>query len=351
MNHEARVNVKPRRQGFGSLKRPLIGLLAVIALIVSGWVWWQISRPLPLSAPSIELAIEPGTKPKAIARDWVEAGVQVPPWMLYEWFRWSGRSTAIRAGNYELTAGMSTRDLLRMMVRGDERLSTVRLIEGWNFRQFRAELARAPGLKNTIADMSDQAVMTALGEPGQAPEGRFFPDTYTFSKGSTDMAVLKRAYREMQIQLSEAWGRRAADTPLKSPDEALILASIIEKETARAADRGLVAGVFANRLRIGMPLQTDPTVIYGLGSQFEGNLHRRDLQTDSPYNTYTRAGLPPTPIAMPSKASLQAAVMPSPTRALYFVARGDGSSEFSDSLTEHNRAVDRYQRSQPIKGP
>lgn len=329
----------------------LIALLAAVSIALSGWVWWQLSQPLPLAAPSIELSIEPGTTPRVIARNWVEAGVQVSPWALYQWFRWSGRSSAIRAGNYELTQGMSARDLLRMMVRGDVRMSTVRLIEGWSFKQFRAELAQTAGLKNTIAAMSDADVMAALGEPGMLPEGQFFPDTYTFSKGSTDIAVLKRAHREMQQRLNDAWSRRAADTPLKSPAEALILASIVEKETGRESDRGLVAGVFVNRLRIGMPLQTDPTVIYGLGDQFDGNLRRRDLQSDTPYNTYTRAGLPPTPIAMPGKASLQAAVMPSPTRALYFVARGDGSSEFSESLAAHNRAVDKFQRSQSRKGP
>lgn len=335
----------------GSLKWSLAALLAVAVLSLAGWIWVQLSQPLPLSTPSIELSIEPGTTPRTIARNWVDAGVQVSPWMLYQWFRWSGKSSAIRAGNYELTAGMSARDLLRMMVRGDERLNTVRLIEGWTFKQFRAELAQANGLKNTIGAMSDADVMAALGEPGALPEGQFFPDTYTFSKGSTDVAVLVRAHRMMRQRLSEAWSRRAADTPLKNQAEALILASIVEKETGRESDRGLVAGVFVNRLRLGMPLQTDPTVIYGMGDQFDGNLHRRDLQTDTPYNTYTRAGLPPTPIAMPGKASLQAAVMPSPTRALYFVARGDGSSEFSDSLSAHNRAVDRYQRNPTKKGP
>lgn len=340
-----------QRQGFRALLRSLVGLSVALVLTLCAWFWWQVSRPLPLAASSIELSIEPGTTPRVIARDWVDAGVRMSPRLLYEWFRWSGRAPAIRAGNYELTAGMSARDLLRMMVRGDERLSTVRLIEGWTFRQCRAELSRTAGLKNTLADLTDQQVMAALGAPGQSPEGRFFPDTYTFSKGSADLAVLKRAYRQMQRQLAEAWSRRSADTPLKSPDDALILASIIEKETARDADRGMVAGVFVNRLRIGMPLQTDPTVIYGLGDRFDGNLHRRDLQTDSPYNTYTRAGLPPTPIAMPGRAALLAAVMPSPTRALYFVARGDGSSEFSESLTAHNRAVERYQRSPIQKGP
>jgi UPF0755 protein len=192
--------------------------------------------------------------------------------------------------------------------------------------------------------MSDADVMVALGAAGVSPEGRFHPDTYAYSKGSTDLALLKRAYRAMAKRLAEAWEERDPTTPLHSVDEALTLASIVEKETGVAADRGRVAGVLVNRLRLGMPLQTDPTVIYGLGTSFDGNLRKRDLQADGPYNSYTRAGLPPTPIAVPGRASLLAAVHPEPTKALYFVSRGDGSSEFSETLADHNRAVNRYQR-------
>ena len=188
--------------------------------------------------------------------------------------------------------------------------------------------------------------MAAIGAPGIHPEGRFYPDTYAYSRGSNDLAVLQRAYRAMQKRIEEAWSQRAPDTPLKSIDEALVLASIVEKETGVAADRGKVAGVFVNRLRIGMPLQTDPAVIYGMGEKFDGNLRKRDLLIDTPYNTYLRAGLPPTPIAMPGKNALLAAVRPAPTKALYFVSRGDGSSAFSDSLADHNRAVNKYQRGQ-----
>jgi len=220
----------------------------------------------------------------------------------------------------------------------------VRLIEGWTFKQVRAELSKADSLKPTTAAMSDADIMAALGEPGVAAEGRFYPDTYAYSKGSSDLAVLKRAHRAMKKRLETAWAERAADTPLRSPDDALTLASIVEKETGSPSDRGKVAAVFVNRLRVGMPLQTDPTVIYGLGEAFDGNLRKRDLVTDGPYNTYLRAGLPPTPIAMPGKASLLAAVRPDPVKALYFVSRGDGSSEFSDNLAAHNRAVDKYQR-------
>ncbi len=325
----------------------LAGLLFGLVLLAGGLAgsaaWW-LQRPLPLAADAVELSIEPGTAPRDIAQGWVDAGVQTSPLLLYEWFRWSGQARRIRAGSYEIDRNVSPRQLLAKMVRGDETLATARLIEGWTFRQFRAELARAEGLKASTAGLSDDELMAAIGAPGVAPEGRFYPDTYAYSKGSSDVAVLRRAYRAMQQRLEAAWARRAPDTPLRNADEALTLASIVEKETGAPADRGKVAGVFANRLRIGMPLQTDPAVIYGLGERFDGNLRKRDLLADTAYNTYTRAGLPPTPIAMPGKASLEAAVRPEATKALYFVARGDGSSEFSDTLAAHNRAVNQYQR-------
>jgi UPF0755 protein len=290
------------------------------------------------------VSIEPGRSPREIADAWVRAGVRTSPRLLYEWFRWSGRSRQIRAGSYEIGAGTTPVRLLEKMVRGDETLAAVRLNEGWTFRQIRAELARAESLKPTTAALSDAEIMSALGASGVSPEGRFQPDTYLYSKGSSDLAVLKRAYRAMQRHLAEAWQEREPSTPLHNADEALTLASIVEKETGIAADRGRVAGVLINRLRLGMPLQTDPTVIYGLGAAFDGSLRKRDLLADGPYNSYTRAGLPPTPIAVPGKAALLAAVHPEPTKALYFVARGDGSSEFSETLADHNRAVNRFQR-------
>ena len=319
-------------------------MLLVIAAVAGAAVWW-LNRPLALASDTVEVSIELGTSPRDIAQAWVQAGVQAPPLLLYEWFRWSGQSRKIRAGSYEIGPGVTPIALLSKMVRGDETLAVVRLIEGWTFRQFRAELAKADALKPTTAAMTDDQLMQALGAPaGLSPEGRFHPDTYAYSKGSSDLAVLKRAYHAMQKRLDAAWQERAPDSPLRSADDALVLASIVEKETGVGADRGRVAGVFVNRLRIGMPLQTDPTVIYGLGEAFDGNLRKRDLLADTPYNTYTRAGLPPTPIAMPGKASLLAAVRPDPTKALYFVSRGDGSSEFSETLADHNRAVNRYQR-------
>jgi len=322
----------------------VLGALLVAGLLLAGIAWTWLHRPLPLAADTVEASIEFGTPPRDIAQQWAQAGVQASPTWLYEWFRWSGQSRRIRAGSYEIARGTTPIELLRKMVRGDETLAVVRFNEGWTFRQVRAELARAEALKPLTASMSDAEIMTAIGAPGQSPEGRFHPDTYAYSKGSADLAVLKRAYRAMEKHLAAAWAERDPQTPLASPDEALILASIVEKETGLPGDRARIAGVFVNRLRVGMPLQTDPTVIYGLGTAFDGNLHKRDLLTDTPYNTYTRAGLPPTPIAMPGKLALLAAVHPEPTKALYFVSRGDGSSEFSDDLAAHNRAVNRYQR-------
>jgi UPF0755 protein len=313
---------------------------------LAGAVWWWVERPLPLARATAELSIEAGTTPREIAQAWLQAGVQTSPTLLYAWFRVSGQARRIRAGSYEIDAGTSPRRLLEKMVLGDEALEHVRFIEGWTLRQVRAELARAPSLKPASAGLNDTDLMSAIGAEGVAGEGRFFPDTYAYSRGVSDLTVLRRANRAMQQKLAAIWAERAADTPLKSPDEALILASIVEKETGAAADRGRVAGVFVNRLRIGMPLQTDPTVIYGLGAAFDGNLRKRDLLRDTPYNTYTRGGLPPTPIALPGLASLHAAVRPEATSALYFVARGDGSSVFSASLAEHNRAVNQYQRAE-----
>ena len=327
--------------------RTLILLLVVAALTLLATGWWWVQQPLTTANEVVEVSIEAGQTPREVAREWVQAGVQTSPWLLYQWFRWSGQSKQIRAGSYELRTGSTPQDLLRMLVRGDESLATVKLIEGWTFKRFRQELAAADGLKQTIQTLNDDAVMMELGMPGVPAEGRFFPDTYSYAKGSTDIAVLRRALRAMDRQLNAAWAARAAEVPLKSPQDALILASIVEKETGHEADRGLIAGVFSNRLRIGMPLQTDPSVIYGLGEKFDGNLRKVDLQTDTPFNTYTRRGLPPTPIAMPGKAALMAAVQPNPTKALYFVAKGDGTSAFSATLSEHNRAVNQYQRKRP----
>ena len=326
--------------------RRFLVLIALVVIASGGAAFWWLHQPIVASGEALELAIEPGTTPRGVARDVVAAGAQTDARLLYLWFRFSGQDRGIKAGNYELPVGTTPRALLQKLVRGEESLRAVTLVEGWNWRQVRQALGREDQLKPDSASMTDEALMTLLGRPGVRPEGRFFPDTYTYAKGSSDVALLRRALHAMDRRLEAAWAQRAADTPLKSADEALILASIVEKETGRASDRGQVAGVFVNRLRIGMLLQTDPTVIYGLGEKFDGNLRKRDLQTDTPWNTYTRSGLPPTPISMPGKASLVAAVQPEATKALYFVAKGDGTSHFSASLEEHNRAVNRYQRGQ-----
>ena len=318
----------------------------LLGIALGGAAYWWLHQPLDLGPEPLELAIEPGTTPRGVARDVVAAGVKTDARLLYAWFRVSGQDRAIKAGNYEIPPGTTPISLLQKLARGEEALRALTLVEGWNWRQVRQALAKEEQLKHDAAALTDEALMAQLGRPGVAPEGRFFPDTYTYAKGSSDIALLRRAMHAMDRQLEAAWAQRAADTPLKSADEALTLASIVEKETGKASDRGQIAGVFVNRLRVGMLLQTDPTVIYGLGEKFDGNLRKRDLQTDTPWNTYTRAGLPPTPIAMPGKASLLAAVQPQATRALYFVAKGDGTSHFSASLEEHNRAVNRYQRGQ-----
>ena len=295
-------------------------------------------------AQVLELGIELGTSPRQVAQAVAASGAQVWPVALFGWFRLSGQARQIKAGNYEITPGMSPRQLLNMLVRGEESLKSVTLPEGLNFSQVLATLRRAEELKPEAQQLSPSQLMAALGRPGLHPEGRFFPDTYTYAKGSSDLAVLQRAARAMDKRLTEAWAQRQPNLPLRSPDDALVLASIIEKETGKPSDRAQIGGVFINRLRIGMLLQTDPTVIYGLGEGFDGNLRKRDLRADTPYNTYTRAGLPPTPIAMPGKAALLAAVQPAKTPAFYFVAKGDGSSHFSASLDEHNRAVNKYIR-------
>jgi UPF0755 protein len=330
------------------LFKGLVGLV-VLALALAAAAYFWVIGPMSLrgsAATPVDLTIEPGTSAKAIAQAVADAGVDTSPTLLYAWFRLSGQSRQMRAGSYEIAPGTSPKRLLSMLVRGEESLRTVTMVEGWNWRQVRQALAKAEHLKPDSRALSDEALMTQLGRPGVAPEGRFYPDTYSYAKGSSDLAVLKRAMKAMDKQLQHAWEVRQPGAALQSPDQALILASIVEKETGKAQDRAQISGVFNNRLRIGMRLQTDPTVIYGLGEAFDGDLRRVHLTTDNPWNTYTRGGLPPTPIAMPGKASLLAAVQPAKTSAIYFVAKGDGSSHFSATLDEHNRAVNRYQRGQ-----
>jgi UPF0755 protein len=254
------------------------------------------------------------------------------------------KPTDIKAGTYELRTGATPLDLLGKLVRGEFAVADVKLIEGWTFRQVRAALDAHPRIRHETAGLSDADVLRRLDVPIVHPEGWFFPDTYVFPRGASDVEILRQAYRAMEKRLNAAWAQREQQVPLSSPYDALILASIVEKETGRADDRAMVAAVLTNRLRIGMRLQADPTVIYGLGTGFDGNLRKRDLLADTPYNTYTREGLPPTPIAMPGLASIEATLRPAQSEALYFVARGDGTSEFSRTLEDHNRAVTKYQR-------
>jgi UPF0755 protein len=329
--------------------RMLVFTLLLGGLAIGAGAWW-LHRPIALTLPAdsqvLDLEIEPGTRAAQVAETVVASGARVNLQLLQLWFRASGQARQIKAGSYEITSGTTPRSLLRMLVRGDQTLKSITLVEGWSFKQVRQALQKAELLAPDSVGLEPEMIMQKLGRAGIHPEGRFFPDTYTYAKGSSDLAVLKRAAKAMDKRLDTAWTQRSADTPLKSPEQALILASIVEKETGKPTDRAQIAGVFTNRLRINMRLQTDPTVIYGMGDGFDGNIRKRDLLADTPYNTYTRGGLPPTPIAMPGKAALLAAVQPAPTKALYFVSRGDGSSQFSATLDDHNRAVNKYIRGQ-----
>ena len=322
----------------------LFGSLLLVLVLASAVTTWWVMRPLTLTNPTVDISIEPQTSVRGIAQVVADSGVNVEPVLLYGFFRISGQSRKLRAGSYEMSQGESVLDLLRKLSRGEESLKAVGLIDGWTFKQFRAALAKAPNLNHDSQGLSDAELMARLGKPGVAPEGRFFPDTYTYGKGASELRVMQRALNAMDKQLAAAWAQRNTSIILKTPDEALILASIVEKETGKESDRGMISSVFHNRLRIDMPLQTDPTVIYGMGDAFDGNLRRADLKSDHPWNTYTRKGLPPTPIAMPGRNALRATLHPDTSDALYFVARGDGSSAFSETLEAHNAAVNRYQR-------
>jgi len=319
-------------------------LALAIGAVAAGYAWVQ--RPFAMGSAVVDLSIEPGQSARAVALSVREAGVPVNTTLLYWWFRLSGQSRNIKAGSYEVPPGTTPMSLLAKLVQGDEALRSVTLVEGWTFRQFREALKKAESLKPESQALSERAIMERLGKPELPAEGHFFPDTYTYTKGSSDMAVLLRAMHAMDKKLEQAWAQRSPTSALQTPEQALILASIVEKETGRASDRPMIASVFNNRLRTGMRLQTDPTVIYGMGEAFNGNIRKTDLLRDTPWNTYTRDGLPPTPIAMPGKAALWAAVQPAQSNALYFVAKGDGTSYFSASLDEHNRAVNKYQRGQ-----
>lgn len=322
----------------------LCALVLMVAVLTAGGLAWFAQSPVGLRQSPLDFTIEPGSSMRQVARQIVDSGIDVEPFLLVTLSRLTRQANAIKAGSYQIERGVTPLQLLDKLSRGDTTQGDVALIEGWSFRQFRAALDRHPDLRHDSAGLSDAEVLERIGASARHPEGLFFPDTYLFARQSSDLDVLRRAYRNQQRVLQREWEKRAEGLPYKDPYEALIMASIVEKETGLAADRPLVASVFVNRLRAGMLLQTDPTVIYGLGTAFDGNLRKRDLLADSAYNTYLRLGLPPTPIAMPGVAAMRAALNPQPTDYFYFVARGDGSSAFSRSLDEHNRAVARYIR-------
>jgi UPF0755 protein len=336
--------VNLRRAGRVALVLAGLALLGGLAggLALASW----LDRPLAIEGAPVTVDIPRGQPLAATARELEGRGVLEHPRWLLLYARATGADARVKAGEYEVAAGTTPRGLLALFESGAVVQHSVTVIEGWTFRDLRRALEAEPHLDNTLAGRDDAAVMTALGEPGTAPEGLFFPDTYLFGKGTTDVEVLRQARERMRRELDAAWADRAEGLPFGTPYEALVLASIVEKETALPSERPRIAGVFVERLRIGMRLQTDPTVIYGLGASYDGNLRRADLERDGPYNTYTRAGLPPTPIALPGADALRAAVRPDERGELYFVATGlpDGSHEFSRTLAQHEAAVKRYLR-------
>lgn len=325
-------------------------LLAFVAAVLgAGYAAWYVLRPIQLAALPADFDIPAGASLRSAAQRLEQSGIPVGALRLEALARALGRTQEIQAGSYQLTEPVTPLALLDKLTSGDVTQTQIRLIEGWTIRQVRAALDAHADLKHESRALDDRELLRGLGIDAAHPEGLFFPDTYLFPKGSSDLAVLRRSHRALQRHLQEAWQARDPSVPYRQPYDALIMASIIEKETGREDDRPLVAGVLSNRLRTGMRLQADPVVIYGLGDAFDGNLRKADLLADGPYNTYTRAGLPPTPISMPGLASLRAAMRPAKTTALYYVGRGDGSSSFSRDLDAHNRAVSKYQLPGPRK--
>jgi len=324
-----------------------IGLIVIAASGGGAWLWmdYQAFRENPLAIPGDGWRYEvmTGANLRAIGRDLQAQGVVAHPEYLRWMARTEGYANRIRVGEYEFSARTTPHEFLEKIVSGKVVQYNLTIVEGWTFQQLRGAISAHEKLTHTLDGLADAEVMVKLGYAELHPEGRFFPDTYAFPKGTTDVDFLRRAYVSMHEYLTRAWPARDANLPLANMDEALTLASIVEKETGAPHERPLIAGVFVRRLQKGMRLQTDPTVIYGLGDRYDGNIHRRDLEAESPYNTYRMKGLPPTPIALPGKDAINAALHPEGGNALYFVARGDGSHEFSDSIEQHNRAVMKYQ--------
>ena len=325
------------------IKKLLVTGVIVSVAAASGFAWWT-NQALPVPGAPIEFSINPGSGVAASAQQMVAAGVPVNPTLFVLLARLTGDAGRIKAGSYELKPNTSPRGLLSQLVRGEFAQEAVTIIEGWSFKQMRQAISSHTRLKHDTVKLTDAELMAKISTEYKDPEGLFFPDTYLFAKGSSEIEIYRRAHQAMLAHLNEAWEKRNKDLPYKTPYEALIMASIVEKETGQKSERTMIAGVFVNRLRTGMLLQTDPTVIYGMGDAFVAKIAKKDLLTDTPYNTYTRGGLPPTPIALPGAQSLTAALAPARTQALYFVARGNGTSEFSNNLPDHNRAVNKYQR-------
>lgn len=325
------------------IKKLLVTGVIVSVAAASGFAWWT-KQALPVPGAPIEFSINPGSGVAASAQQMAAAGVPVNPTLFVLLARLTGDAGRIKAGSYELKPNTSPRRLLSQLVRGEFAQEAVTIIEGWSFKQMRQAISSHTRLKHDTVKLTDAELMAKISTEYKDPEGLFFPDTYLFAKGSSEIEIYRRAHQAMLDHLNEAWEKRNKELPYKTPYEALIMASIVEKETGQKSERTMIAGVFVNRLRTGMLLQTDPTVIYGMGDAFVGKIGKKDLLTDTPYNTYTRGGLPPTPISLPGLQSLQAALAPADTPALYFVSRGDGTSQFSSNLPDHNRAVNRYQR-------
>lgn len=325
----------------------LLGIFILIGSFAGAWFYMDLKSaaemPLNVRGASSSYTVMPGSNLRDVARDLGSRGILNRPAYLVWWARLQGKAHGIKAGEYALTSGMTAAQLLENLVTGKAMQYSLTLVEGWTFKQMMAAIHAHPALTHTLKDLPESQIMAKLGWPSQHPEGRFYPDTYRFSRGFSDVAFLQRAYRTMEQRLASEWPKRDMTVPYKTPYEALIMASIIERETGAAEERPHIAGVFVRRLKIGMALATDPTVIYGIGDRFDGNLRRRDLQTDTPYNTYLRTGLPPTPIAMPGGEAIHAALHPAPGKTLYFVARGNGTHYFSETLQEHNNAVRKYQ--------
>lgn len=325
----------------------LLLLVLAIAAVLGGGAWLEYrhfaSTPIHLDTQRVVVEIPRGTSLHELGENLAVRRIISNPYLFIALGRITGDGSRIQAGEYAVDTGMTPRQLLTLFASGKVIQHAVTIIEGWTFRQAFAAIETDDRFVKKLEGVSCDELMARLGYPGQEAEGRFFPDTYYFTKGTTDIEILRRAHRAMAKILKEEWAGRAPGLPLSSPDDALILASIIEKEAARPSERPRIAGVFERRLALGMRLQTDPTVIYGLGNAYDGDLTKADLSENTPYNTYLHAGLPPTPIALPSRASIHAAVHPAPGDSLYFVARGDGTHQFSATLEEHNAAVRHYQ--------